>query len=55
MRPGYTSLMVSYRNDGDAPRSDDHRYALGDREWLDVEAAIEYALEHGANDIVLLG
>jgi len=52
---GFTSLVVSYRNDGEAPRSDDHRYALGDREWLDVEAAMRYALSHGATELVLVG
>lgn len=52
---GYNSLVVSYRNDGEAPRSDDHRYALGDREWLDVDAAIAYAIDHGAEKIVLVG
>ncbi len=52
---GFTSLVVSYRNDGEAPRSADFRYALGDREWLDVEAAMRYALAHGAREIVLVG
>jgi alpha-beta hydrolase superfamily lysophospholipase len=52
---GFTSLIVSYRNDGDAPRSDDYRYALGDREWLDIEAAMRYALAHGAEELVLMG
>lgn len=52
---GYHSLLVSYRNDGDAPRSPDHRYALGDREWRDIEAAMRYALDHGAKHIVLIG
>jgi alpha-beta hydrolase superfamily lysophospholipase len=52
---GYASLIVSYRNDGDAPRTDDYRYALGDREWLDVEAAMRYALSHGAEELVLMG
>jgi uncharacterized protein len=52
---GYTSLVVSYRNDGDAPNSDDHRYALGDQEWQDVSSAIEYAVDHGAERIVLMG
>jgi pimeloyl-ACP methyl ester carboxylesterase len=52
---GYTSLIVSYRNDGDAPNSDDHRYALGDREWEDVSAAVDYALGHGAERIVFMG
>jgi uncharacterized protein len=52
---GYTSLLVSYRNDGDAPGTPDNRYALGDTEWRDVEAALRYALEHGATQIVLMG
>ena len=52
---GYNSLVVSYRNDGEAPRSGDHRYALGDREWVDVDAAMSYALDHGAEQIVLVG
>jgi alpha-beta hydrolase superfamily lysophospholipase len=52
---GFTSLVVSYRNDGEAPRSDDFRYALGDREWLDVDAAMRYAVSHGAREIVLVG
>lgn len=52
---GYTSLLVSYRNDGEAPRSSDFRYALGDREWRDVEAAMRFALAHGARQIVLMG
>ena len=52
---GFTSLIVSYRNDGDAPRSDDYRYALGDREWPDIEAAMKYALDHGAEELVLMG
>jgi pimeloyl-ACP methyl ester carboxylesterase len=52
---GYTSLVVSYRNDNEAPRSDDFRYALGDREWLDIEAAMLHAVAGGAKQIVLVG
>jgi len=52
---GYTSLLVSYRNDGDAPRSADNRYGLGDSEWSDIDAAIDYAAENGATEIVLMG
>lgn len=52
---GYDSLLVSYRNDGEAPRSADYRYALGDREWIDVEEAMRYALDHGAEELVLMG
>lgn len=54
-RAGYTSLLISYRNDGIAPSTPDGRYGLGDTEWLDVEAAIRFALGHGARDIVLMG
>ena len=52
---GYTSLIVSYRNDGDAPDSPDGRYGLGDTEWHDVAAAIRFAVDHGATDVVLMG
>ena len=54
-RCGYTSLLVSYRNDGDAPLSADGRYGLGDTEWPDVDAAIEYAIANGATEVVLMG
>ena len=52
---GYNSLLVSYRNDGDAPGTPDNRYSLGDTEWRDVQSAIQYALDHGATSIVLMG
>ena len=52
---GYTSLLVSYRNDTVAPDSVDRRYALGGTEWRDVEAAIDFAVERGAKNIVLMG
>nr|WP_150110096.1 alpha/beta fold hydrolase [Arthrobacter crystallopoietes] len=52
---GMTSLLISYRNDGEAPAAPDGRYGLGLTEWLDVEAAISYALEHGAHNVVLFG
>lgn len=52
---GMTSLLISYRNDGDAPDAEDFRYGLGTTEWRDVEAAIRYALEQGASDVVVFG
>ena len=54
-RLGLTSLVVSFRNDGDAPPSSDGRYSLGQREWDDVEAAIAYAVSNGAARVVLFG
>ena len=52
---GWTSLLISYRNDGDAPASPDGRYGLGDDEWRDVASAIRFARERGARQIVLMG
>jgi dipeptidyl aminopeptidase/acylaminoacyl peptidase len=52
---GYTSLLASYRNDGDAPDSADRRYGLGGTEWHDIDAALRYAAANGARSIVLMG
>lgn len=52
---GYHSLLVSWRNDGEAPASEDGRYGLGSTEWLDVHAALEHAAAHGATEVVLMG
>jgi pimeloyl-ACP methyl ester carboxylesterase len=52
---GMTTLVLSYRNDVDAPASRDRIYHLGDTEWHDVAAAITYAGDRGATAIVLYG
>ncbi|WCM54658.1 alpha/beta hydrolase family protein [Microbacterium sp. EF45047] len=52
---GHPTLVVSYRNDGEAPRSRGGSYALGASEWRDVDAAIAYALRRGAQRVVLMG
>jgi uncharacterized protein len=52
---GYHSLLISYRNDGDAPADPSGRYGLGDTEWEDLDAAIRYAVERGAESVVLMG
>ncbi|ALE05584.1 lipase [Arthrobacter sp. ERGS1:01] len=54
-RLGMNSLLISYRNDGDAPAAADGRYGLGVTEWQDVEVAIDYAVARGAKDVVLFG
>ncbi|NYF16159.1 hypothetical protein HDC37_000973 [Microbacterium sp. AK009] len=52
---GITSLVVSYRNDGEAPRSRTGTYALGATEWRDVDAAVGFARRRGARRIILMG
>ncbi|WP_308796687.1 alpha/beta hydrolase family protein [Agromyces silvae] len=52
---GWDSLVISYRNDGEAPASVDRRYGLGGTEWEDVEAAVRFARERGAEEIVIMG
>jgi pimeloyl-ACP methyl ester carboxylesterase len=52
---GTTCLVPSYRNDVGAPASADGMHNLGLSEWRDVEAAMLYAVRHGAQDLVLVG
>jgi len=52
---GITSLVVSYRNDGEAPRSRAGTYSLGATEWRDVDAAVGFARRREARRIVLMG
>ena len=54
-RAGLTSLVVSYRNDQEAPSSRDKKSMLGQTEWLDVDAALDYAVAHGAQRFILVG
>ena len=52
---GITSMIVSYRNDGSAPRSRSGTYALGATEWRDVDAAIGVARRRGARRVIVMG
>lgn len=52
---GLSVLVCSYRNDSESPADPSGRYHLGDSEWRDVEAAILWAVERGAHDVVLFG
>lgn len=52
---GLTSLVVSFRNDGEGPRIGNGRSTLGVAEADDVDAAIGYAIRRGAERIVPFG
>jgi pimeloyl-ACP methyl ester carboxylesterase len=52
---GFTSLIVSYRNDGEGPSLGTGRSSLGFGEANDVNDAISYARRQGATRIVLFG
>ena len=55
-RLGVTSLVASYRTTAGLPNMPVvGRYHLGDTEWQDVESAVVYAAEQGAEEIVLIG
>lgn len=54
-REGWTSLVMSYRNDADWRPSTDGRYGLGLTEADDVAAALRFARANGAKRIMLVG
>ncbi|HEY6550900.1 MAG TPA: alpha/beta hydrolase [Solirubrobacterales bacterium] len=54
-RAGFNSLLISYREDLGAPDGPDGLHHQGQTEWRDLEAAVRYALRHGAEVIVLDG
>lgn len=51
----FNSLCVSYRNDPGAPQDPDAIYRQGAQEWRDVEPGVQYALDQGATDLLLVG
>jgi pimeloyl-ACP methyl ester carboxylesterase len=51
---GYPVLLITYRNDPDAPADPGGAYAFGLTEWRDLEAAVAWMAEQGHDDIVLV-
>jgi pimeloyl-ACP methyl ester carboxylesterase len=52
---GLPSLLITYRNDPEAPADPSGRYGQGATEWRDLEAAVRWAQEHGAEHVLLYG
>jgi hypothetical protein len=48
-------LVVTYRNDENAPATDDSLILAGQREWEDVGAAVDFAQSQGARGVVVYG
>lgn len=52
---GFQALVITYRNHPEAPADPSGRLHYGLTEWRDLEAAVEYVLAEGAEDVVLIG
>ncbi len=52
---GLPSLVITYRNDEGAPADESGRHGFGTTEWRDLEQAVAYAVDRGAERVVLFG
>ena len=52
---GLPALVISYRNDPGAPADPSGYYRYGASEWPDLDNAVLYAQQHGAQRVVLVG
>jgi hypothetical protein len=52
---GIPTLLITYRNDDGAPADPTGMYGFGLTEWCDLDAAVDYALENGASNVILDG
>ena len=48
-------LIITYRNDLGTPPDPSGRLGFGKTEWPDLDAAVSWALDKGATDVVLVG
>ncbi|MBK1870873.1 alpha/beta fold hydrolase [Aestuariivirga sp. YIM B02566] len=48
-------LLITYRNDADAPVSLERQYAFGLTEWKDLDAAVSFLRQRGVTRIILVG
>lgn len=52
---GIDSLVIEIRNDPGAPADPSGLYRFGRTEWEDIEGAVRFALDHGADRVILVG
>jgi len=52
---GVTSMVIDYRNDPGTVPDPSGRYRFGLTEWEDVDAAVRYAMDAGATELLLAG
>jgi hypothetical protein len=54
-RAGFPTMLISYRNDPGTAADPSRMHAYGLTEWRDLDAAVRYALDHGAGSVLLAG
>jgi dienelactone hydrolase len=52
---GMPTMIISYRNDREAPGGPSGTYQWGLTEWRDLEGAVAYATDNGASRVVVAG
>ena len=52
---GLPSLVITYRNDENLPENPDGYHRYGQTEWEDLQGAASYAIESGAEELILVG
>lgn len=52
---GHPIMSITYRNDPGQPEDPSGFYRYGFTEWEDLDGAVRYALDNGAEQVILLG